>query len=194
MFKYILLGITLLGLLPAPAQSKSPPLDREKAELMGRVEDVFMHNFRDISWRKSVEWGDVTTSSDGLRSIQYTYEALIWEKDHLVLSGVFVFSSEGECVRVEKVPGFPRPVAPKTVDIATQKGLIELVEDFFSKNYRDVSARKSLEWGQPGKDVRGNANIRYKYEATIDGEKKTFDQVFTFDPLGNFVSVKEVSQ
>jgi hypothetical protein len=194
MFKCILWGIILCALHLPAALAKSHPLGREKAELMGRVEDVFLHNFRDITWRKSVEWGDVTTDDDGLRSIQYTYEALIWDKDHLLLSGVFKFSPNGECVRVEKVEGYPQHVAPKQVDISTQQGLTVLVEDFFAKNYRDIFARKSLEWGPPGKDDRGNANIRYKYEATMrDKKKKIFDQVFTFDRQGKLVSVTEIT-
>ncbi len=31
-----------------------------QAELMGRVEHFFMNNFRDVTWRKSVEWGQVS--------------------------------------------------------------------------------------------------------------------------------------
>jgi hypothetical protein len=69
-----------------------------------------------------------------------------------------------------------------------------LVEEFFSQNFRDITARKTIEWGRVAKDEKGNSTIRYKYEATIwNKDKKVIDQIFTFDPKGEFVSVKSAS-
>ncbi|MEN8127328.1 MAG: M56 family metallopeptidase [Planctomycetota bacterium] len=69
------------------------------------------------------------------------------------------------------------------------------VEDFFKHNYRDITARKTLEWGEPVTHKDGNISIRYKYEATIwDKDKKINDQVFTFDKNGKFISVEKVTQ
>ena len=77
--------------------------------------------------------------------------------------------------------------------MTTQKGMIALVEDFFSKNFRDITARQTIEWGDVARDDKGNSTIRYRYNATIHGrEKKVIEQVFTFDPKGAFVSVKDV--
>ena len=68
-----------------------------------------------------------------------------------------------------------------------------LVEDFFKHNFRDVTSRKTLEWGEPTIDENGNISIRYKYEATIwDKDKVINNQVFTFDKNGKFVSVKDI--
>lgn len=69
----------------------------------------------------------------------------------------------------------------------------ELVEDFFSKNFRDVTSRETLEWGEVVKAENGNCSIRYKYRAKIwDKDTKIMNQVFTFDPKGEFVSVENV--
>jgi hypothetical protein len=182
----------VVALLPARARCETPALSPEKAEMMGRVEDFFLHNFRDVTWRKSLEWGDVNTEGDGSRTIQYTYEALIWGKDHQIMCQVFTFDPDGKWLRYENVAGFPKEKVQQKVNVSTQNGMIDLVEDFFSKNFRDVTARKTLEWGKPIKDADGNTSIAYKYEATIgDKDKKVMNQVFTFDPSGKFVSVKE---
>ncbi|MEJ2650097.1 MAG: hypothetical protein P8016_17010 [Sedimentisphaerales bacterium] len=67
------------------------------------------------------------------------------------------------------------------------------MEKFFSQNYRDITARKTIEWGKATTDANGNRSIRYKFEATIwDKDKIIMDKVFTFTPEGNFVSVQDV--
>jgi bla regulator protein BlaR1 len=52
-----LLAVSLTGFA---ASKQTSILSRDKAELMGRVEHFFLHNFRDITARKSVEWGEAT--------------------------------------------------------------------------------------------------------------------------------------
>jgi hypothetical protein len=79
-----------------------------KAEVMGRVEDFFLHNFRDITWRKSLEWGDVQTGADNVRSISYRYEAKIWDKETLIMEQVFTFTADGKFVEYKNSPGFPK--------------------------------------------------------------------------------------
>ena len=61
--------------------------------------------------------------------------------------------------------GFPRKKVPKHVNVNTQEGMKELVEDFFTKNYRDITARERIEWGEVQKAANGNSSIRYKYRA-----------------------------
>jgi hypothetical protein len=188
----ILLGVLALSFVPLAAQCETRTLSPEKAEMMGRVEDFFLHNFRDITWRKSLEWGEVESLDDGARTIRYTYEAKIWDKEHLVMSQEFTFAEDGECLRYENVTGFPQKKLQKKVDVSTREGMIDLVEDFFSKNFRDVTARKTLKWGELSKDEQGNTSIAYEYEATIwDKDKKLMHQIFTFDPRGEFVAVKD---
>ena len=81
---------------------------------------------------------------------------------------------------------------PKKRDTTTQQGMIELVEDFFKNNFRDITKRKTIEWSPVSKDKEGNPTIQYKYHATIwDKETKIMNQVFTFDPSGKFVSVED---
>ncbi len=64
-----------------------------------------------------------------------------------------------------------------------------LVEDFFKHNYRDISARKTIEWGEPVQDANGNISIRYKYEAAIwDKDKIITNQLFVFDKSGKLLS------
>jgi RNA polymerase sigma-70 factor (ECF subfamily) len=67
------------------------------------------------------------------------------------------------------------------------------VEAFFDHNFRDVTARDTLEWGGVVTNANGTLSIRYQYRARIwDSETVTNNQVFTFDPQGRFVSVKGV--
>jgi len=167
-------------------------LDSSKAELMGRVEDFLMHNFKDVTARKSLAWGDIETASDGNRSIRYEYEARIWDKDTLLMNQVFTFDKAGKFVRFKNADGFPKPKQVKPVDTTTQAGMKELVEDFFGKNFRDVTQREALAWGPVTKAANGNGAIRYTYRAKIwDKETVTNRQVFTFEPNGKFVSVKD---
>jgi hypothetical protein len=53
----------------------------EKADLMGRVEWAMMHGGRDITARKSIEWGEVQKDGKGNRSIRYKFDATIWDRD-----------------------------------------------------------------------------------------------------------------
>jgi hypothetical protein len=184
-------GILAVVLVPSVAWGDAGPLTRDKAEMIGRVEDFFLHNFRDVTWRKSVGWGDVTTREDGSRTIRYTYEALIWEKDRVVMNQEFTFGPDGAFLRFENVAG-PKKTVRKKADVSTLKGMKALVDKFFAHNFRDVTGRQTLAWGKPIKDERGNTSIAYKYEATIWGkDKKVLHQVFTFDSNGKFVSVKD---
>ncbi|HUT91265.1 MAG TPA: carboxypeptidase-like regulatory domain-containing protein [Thermoguttaceae bacterium] len=178
----------------APASGAKPtPPDREKAELMGRVEWVTMHGGRDVTARKSIEWGDVEKHENGNRSIRYKYYATIWDKDVYIMNQVFTFDPEGNPAGMRHVEGFPKKKPVKKVDTSTKEGMIELVEDFFTKNFRDITARKTIQWGDLQKHDDGSASIRYQYEATIWGrDKKIMNQVFTFDAGGGFVSVEDI--
>lgn len=86
----------------------SAELTSAKAELMGRVEDFFMNNFRDVTWRKSLEWDEVQTDVTGERSVRYKYEAKIWDKDTMIVNQVFTFDRDGRFVRYKDVQGFPK--------------------------------------------------------------------------------------
>ncbi len=181
-----LAGITLAG---GFAAGSPEPIPSDKAEMMGRVEDFFLHNFRDITARKSLEWGDVETDDARNRSIRYKYRATIWDKEVQIMNQTFTFDPKGAYVSVKDVEGFPKPEQPKVLELSTKAELQTLVEEFFTKNYRDITARQTIEWGEPEKHENGNISIRYKFEATIwDKDKKVMDQVFTFDAKGEYVS------
>ncbi len=177
------------------AKPKDVPLSKEKLDLMGRVEWVLMHNGRDVTARKTIEWGDVEKHADGNRSIRYKFQATIWDRDQMIMNTVFTFDPDGKVVGMKQVEGFPKKVELKKVDTTTKEGMIALVEDFFSKNFRDVTKREKVQWGEPTKTDDGNVSIRCTYLATIWGkDKKTLDQVFTFTPEGKFVSVTDAKQ
>ena len=77
--------------------------------------------------------------------------------------------------------------------IAEKQRLQNLVEDFFKNNYRDITARKTIEWGEPIVDANGNMSIRYKYEATIwDKDKIITNQLFVFDKDGKVISFNKI--
>jgi beta-lactamase regulating signal transducer with metallopeptidase domain len=165
----------------------------EKADLMGRIEWTFMHGSRDVTARKSLEWGEIEKDKDGNRTLRYKFEATIWGKEVLIANQVFTFDAKGNILEVTDVDGYPKKKVEKPKDVNTQKGMKDLVEDFFSKNFRDVTSRKTIEWGEVEKTADGNSSIRHKYRARIwYKETKIMNQVFTFNPKGEFVSVKDV--
>jgi tetratricopeptide (TPR) repeat protein len=83
----------------------------------------------------------------------------------------------------------------QATDEASKAKLIKWVEDFFRHNYRDITARRTLEWGEVQKEPSGNLSIRYKYLATIwDKDKLVIEEQYTFTPDGKFVSVKSLSK
>jgi hypothetical protein len=169
-------------------------ISHEKAELIGRVEWAFMHGARDVTARKSIEWGDVEYDDHGNRTIRYKYNATIWDKDVYVANQVFTFDTDGNILGVEDVQGFPQKRPDEVVDVSTQEGIKKLVEDFFSNNFRDVTSRKPIEWSDVTKTKNGNYTIRYRYRAKIwDKDTKIMNQTFTFDPNGKFVSVTDVN-
>ena len=146
-----------------------------------------------ITARKSIEWGDIQRDENGNRTIRYKFYATIWDKDVYIMNMVFTFDAKGNILDAEDVEGFPKKKVEKPVNVNTQEGMKELVKDFFSKNFRDVTSRETLEWGKVTKTENGNSSIRYKYLAKIwDKDTKIMNQVFTFDPKGEFVSVKNV--
>lgn len=168
-------------------------LSAAQAELMGRVEDFFLHNYQDITWLKSLEWSDFRELPDGNRTITYRYKARIWDRETQIVKDIFTFDPNGKLVGVRKADGYPRKEAPTAIDTKTKPGMQALVEEFFRGNYRDITARKTLEWGDVMKEANGNSSIRYKYEATIwHKDKIVNNQVFTFDATGRFVSVRNV--
>ena len=108
-----------------------------------------------------------------------------------------ITAEEGkEVAAADIVPGAQaaREAAPKMpADTGTQEGLKKLVEKFFSENFRDVTSRKTMEWGQREVKENGNVSIRYMYEAAIrDKDKSIMNQVFTFTPKGEYVSYENV--
>jgi RNA polymerase sigma factor (sigma-70 family) len=166
----------------------------EKADLMGRVEWIMLHGARDITARKSIEWGEIERDQKGNRTIRYKYYATIWDKDVYIMNHIFTFDAKGNLLDRQDVEGFPQKKVEKPVDVSTQEGMKELVEDFFSKNYRDITSRESLEWGEVLKATNGNYSIHFKYRARIwDKKIKMMNQIFTFDPKGKFVSVSDVA-
>jgi len=83
-----------------------------------------------------------------------------------------------------------------TADKEARKAkLINWVEKFFSENYRDITARKTLQWGEPETTAAGNLAIRYKYLATIwNKDQVVINQRFTFTPEGKYVSAETIEK
>jgi len=178
------LVIAAVVLLPMAGAVKKPIDAGTKEWVQNLVEDFFKHNYRDITARKTIEWGEPVRDANGNVSIRYKYEATIWDKDKIIENKVFTFDKDGKFISVKKI---------REHSIYTKAGAQELVEEFFKNNYRDITARKTIEWGEPVREADGNVSIRYKYEATIwDKDKIIENKVFTFDKDGEFVSVKKI--
>ncbi len=98
----------------------------------------------------------------------------------------------GKSQRIQVQLELEQEVAEKD---ALKARLINWVEDFFSKNYRDITARKTLKWGAPESLPNGNLSIRYKYLATIwNKDKQIIEQRFTFGPEGKFISADTIEK
>jgi beta-lactamase regulating signal transducer with metallopeptidase domain len=172
---------------------KATTPDSERLILMGLVENFFNHNAVDITARKSLNWGEAKKSDDGSRSIRYKFEARIWDKETMIFDRIFAFDKDNVMTGFKDPNGPPVKKQPKKVDVETKEGMKALVEDFFADNFRDVTSRETIEWGDVEKDKDGNSSIRYKYEATIwSKDVQIMNQIFTFDKKGEFVRVKDV--
>ena len=105
----------LLLLMPMACRASSPgevplPPSAEQAEMMGLVEWVSMHSGRDVTARKSIEWGDIEKHDNGNRSIRYKYYATIWDRKMVIMNQVFTFDSQGSPISMKHVHGYPQPV------------------------------------------------------------------------------------
>ncbi|MBN2589026.1 MAG: hypothetical protein JXA96_04130 [Sedimentisphaerales bacterium] len=188
-----LLIVAAISLTSFAGANQAAKLSSEKAELMGRVEDFFMHNFRDVTARKSLEWKMSETDEKGNRTIRYMYEAQIWEKEWKIMNQVFTFDKDGGFVGYKNVTGFPKDKEVVKVDTSKEDGIKALVEKFFTQNYRDLTDRKTIEWGKANTEENSNRSIRYKYEASSWGiNKQIHNQKFIFKPDGEFVSVEDL--
>jgi hypothetical protein len=180
-------ALFLFSVFTLTAQAQLKPIALEKAIAIGNVENFFMQNYRDMTMRKSLEWGDVQTDDKGNRTIRYRYEALIWDKDRSIFCDDFTFDKDWKFVKTERVKGFPKPV--EKPDVTTLKGVQKLVEKFFSQNFRDTTSRKTLLWRQLEKLDDGSVALVYRYEAVIGGKETIVDERrFVFDKEGEFVS------
>ena len=80
------------------------PTLRPSAEIVrGWVENFFQNNYRDITFRKTLKWGEVQTNADGTMSMRYKYEARIWDKETITSNQIFTFTRDGKFVSVKKV-------------------------------------------------------------------------------------------
>ena len=191
-------GIELLAITnPRETEARIAPgepqgISVEKADLMGRVEWLMVNGARDITARKSIEWGEIERDAKGNRTIRYKFYATVWDENVYIMNQIFIFDAKGNLLNIEDVQGFPILQEKTPINVNTQKGMKELVEDFFRKNFHDITSRESLEWGEVVKSKNGSASIRYKYRATILGkETRIFNRIFTFNREGKFVSIKD---
>lgn len=178
-----------------PQKKVEKPIDlTTQAGLQALVEKAFRQGLRDISRRHTLEWGEPTPASNGQVSIRYKYRARQWDKVPTIMNHIFTFDAQGALVSLKDVEGFPQTLPQKPIDLKTQAGLQDRVEDFFDHNYGDIQVRETLEWGEPLQSDNGTHAIRCKYQARIgDGEPQVFDKLFTFDAQGGFVSVADVA-
>lgn len=88
--------------------------------------------------------------------------------------------------------------------------LMRRVEEFVVRSLPEITARKTLEWGDVQTDTSGTRSLRYMYEATVRGLGTVIDnrfyvfdranrvvgwdqhQTFTFNAAGEMVPVKDL--
>jgi hypothetical protein len=140
-------------------------------------------------------------SEAGRESQHSVLSALLDEADRLL--GNMKFQLEGNNVQLQtsveldkarlEVLATAIVAATQPPDASTKNGMMALVEDFFHHNYRDITSRETLEWGEIAKTTDGNFSIRYRCSYWW-GEPKIVNQVFTFNPQGVFVSVNDAEK
>lgn len=146
--------------------------------------------------------GKFCTSTDA--NGNYSYKT--WYEEHGIIATADGYRKDKKTLLTkifgkekEKIINFalePNDFNKQAGNVTNEKEkLRNLVEDFFKDNYRDIKNRKTIEWGQPIIDENGNQTIRYKYEANIWDSKDTYvyNELFTFDKDGKFVSSKKLS-
>ncbi len=159
--KLVLILFAVLVLTSYAGQQLKAPINAEKAELMGRVEDLFLRNFRDVSLRKSLEWGPVKTNDRGHRSIRYTYEALFRNQEQKTINQVFTFDEKG------------RYLGRKTLKIPSKEEMHPLVRNFVTvrkdggPTWRKASAIKNNTW-HIGHFSRRRDERWYRLEVSTD--------------------------
>lgn len=71
--------------------------------------------------------------------------------------------------------------------------MIGYIEHYLMLNGPADVMKKSLQWGEPGTDPKGNLTLQYKYETSVRGKNPTTEnKIWTFSKTGKFVSVKNV--
>jgi hypothetical protein len=110
------LAAPLFGLIAKLAEPSQGTAERRtastepvgsKAWMMALIDDFFQHNFRDITSRETLEWGDVAKAGDGKFSIRYKWRGRIWDKETKVFDQVFTFDKYGKCVSMTNADGKP---------------------------------------------------------------------------------------
>jgi hypothetical protein len=160
------------------------------------VEKFFSQNFRDYTARKTVSWNDPRKNvDDGSVSIVYRCEATIWDKDIILDERRFVFDKEENVQSWDHTEGFPQPIGKveqKPQDVSTREAVQKLVEKFFTQNFRDITARQTVSWGELEKLADGSVALVYHYEATIWDKDKILDERrFVFDKNGEYKSCEQ---
>ncbi len=174
------------GYRPAILDIREEDAKEDAKRVRGFVEDFFKHNYRDVTAKKTIEWSEPVYHDNENVSIRYKYEATIWDKDKKIIHDEFTFDKDGKFVSVKKI---------RRGEVGSTKWLQELVEHFFNNNYRDITARKTIEWGDAVANEDGTFSIRYKYEATIwDKDKLIQNKIFTFDKDEKYISAKKIEE
>jgi hypothetical protein len=101
--------------------------------------------------RKSLEWSDVKTDGKGNSTIRYRCEALIWNKDRMILCNDFTFDKDGKYISHETIEKIPVKDGTAKPDIESLKKTADkylklLSDGQFAKAFKmgDEKLQKSL--------------------------------------------------
>ncbi|HBT78139.1 MAG TPA: hypothetical protein DEB39_14720 [Planctomycetaceae bacterium] len=183
---FLFLAAFVLCGYAAPKADRFETVSPEKAKMIGYAENYFLQTAPDLR-RTTLKWGDVETDGKGNSTITYLYETSEGEgkeRKNVTQEARLTFDKDGRPVREMKF-------GPTTnrENAALKRDMQKWVEKFFSENFRDVTGRKLLEWGEPVDNGDGTYSIEYRYEAIIrDKDRRLNAQRFTFDKDGKYVS------
>lgn len=141
---FCLLTILFCCLTLNAQAEKTEPISLEKARMIGLVEDFFTKNYRDVTMRKTLEWGNVETDENGSSTIRYKYVALIWDKERMTLCEEFTFDKDGNFIKNKKVDGYPQNKIEIVITEKSKSDLYKLSKELLEtkKKLRELNLAK----------------------------------------------------
>jgi hypothetical protein len=155
------------------------------------VEDFFQHNYQDITWRESIEWGEPATAGEGNISIRYKYRATIRGQETITNNQVFTFDSEGKFVSVKDLKDESKNLPEAAVE---RREVNKNVKDFPEKLDLSTPESACAAWQRAcaRNDPQAICNLSWR-KLDPQQEEKWWQENRERDPEGTAVYIKALA-